>query len=195
VGSNAAKLMHQMGIKVTAISDVGGGIENKDGLDVPALLKHLRDTGFVKNFPGAKPITNEAVLESDVDILIPAALENQITNKNAGKIKAKIISEGANGPTSPEADKILFEKGVFLVPDILANAGGVTVSYFEWVQDLYNFRWDEARVNSELEKVIVTSYEDVIKMAKEKNVHNRTAAYLLAVARVARAGTERGMFP
>jgi glutamate dehydrogenase/leucine dehydrogenase len=195
VGSNAAKLMHQMGIKVTAISDVSGGIENKDGLDVPALLKHVRDAGFVKNFAGSKPITNEALLESNVDILIPAALENQITGKNAGKIKAKIISEGANGPTSPEADKILFEKGVFLVPDILANAGGVTVSYFEWVQDLYNFRWDEERVNSELEKVIVTSYDDVVKLAKEKKVHNRTAAYLLAVARVARAGTERGMFP
>lgn len=195
VGSNAAKLMHDMGIKITTVSDVSGGIQNLDGLDIPALLKHVRDTGFVKNFVGAKPVTNEEVLGSKVDILVPAALENQITSKNADNIKAKIISEGANGPTSPEADRILFEKGVFMVPDILANAGGVTVSYFEWVQDLYNFRWDEVRVNSELEKVIVTSFDDVIKMAKEKKVHNRTAAYLLAVARVARAGAERGLFP
>ncbi len=195
VGSNAAKLMHDMGIKVTVVSDVSGGIKNLDGLDIPALIKHVHDTGFVKNFPGTKPVSNDELLGSDVDILLPAALENQITSRNAANVKAKIISEGANGPTSPEADRILFEKGVFMVPDILANAGGVTVSYFEWVQDLYNFRWDEERVNSELEKVIVNAFEDVIKTASEKKVHNRTAAYLLAVARVARAGTMRGLFP
>lgn len=195
VGSIASKLMYEMGITVTAVSDVGGGISNPDGLDIPALIKHVKDTGFVKGFPGSKPITNEAVLESNVDILVPAALENQITSKNADSIKAKVISEGANGPTSPEADRILFEKGVFVVPDILANAGGVTVSYFEWVQDSYNFRWDEVRVNSELEKVIVNAYEEVIAVAKENKVNNRTAAYLLAVARVARAGAQRGLFP
>ncbi len=194
-GSISAHLLKELGVKVIAVSDSKGGIINRDGLDPDEVLKHKSETGSVINFPGSQPISNHDLLELDVDILVPAALENVITEKNAGNIKAKIIGEAANGPTTPEADRILHEKGVFVIPDILANAGGVTVSYFEWVQNLYNFHWDEERVNRELEKVMVGSFYDVHEVAKERKVDNRSAAYILAVSRVARAGIERGLFP
>ncbi|OPX23889.1 MAG: glutamate dehydrogenase [Planctomycetales bacterium 4484_113] len=195
VGSNAACLLTDLGVKVIAATDVHGGVINRDGLDTRALKQHVGETGSVVSFPGTSPISNEELFALDVDILIPAAMGNVITSHNAGKIRAKVIGEGANGPTTPEADRILRDNGVFVIPDILANAGGVTVSYFEWVQNLYNFHWDEKRVNHELEKVMVQAFNEVHEMAKEKQVDNRTAAYLLAVDRVARAGAERGLFP
>jgi glutamate dehydrogenase/leucine dehydrogenase len=195
VGSNAAVLLEEMGVKVVAASDVFGAIHSPDGLDTRKLCDHVTKTGSVVNFPGSSPISADELIEMEVDILVPAALENVITSKNVGKIKAKIVSEGANGPTTPMADKVLHENGVFVVPDILANAGGVTVSYFEWVQDLYHFQWDEDRVNKELEKMMVKAFAEVLAVAQEKRVCNRTAAYLLSVARVARAGAERGIFP
>ncbi len=195
VGSNAAMFLQDLGVKVVAATDVYGGVVNLDGVDTHKLARHVSETGSVVKFPGTKPFTNEELFALDVDILVPAAMGSVITSKNAGAIKAKIIGEGANGPTTPEADVILREKGIFVIPDVLANAGGVTVSYFEWVQDLYHLHWDLRRVNQELERMMVSAYGDVRDMAKEKDVDNRTAAYLLAVSRVARAGTERGLFP
>jgi len=194
-GSISARLLADLGVKVVAVSDSKGGIVNLDGIDPAEAEAHKRNTGSVVGLPGTKPISNEDLLEMEVDILIPAALENVITSQNADKIKAKILGEAANGPTTPEADEILFKKGVFVLPDILANAGGVTVSYFEWVQNLYNFHWDEERVNSELEKVMVNAFKEVHEEAKTRGVDNRLAAYALAVSRVARAGIERGLFP
>lgn len=194
-GSIAARLLAENGVKVIAVSDSKGGIINRDGIDPVEVLKHKEKTGSVVGFPGTNPISNEELLELDVDLLVPAALENVITSENAGRIRAKVIGEAANGPTTPDADKILYENGVFVIPDILANAGGVTVSYFEWVQNLYNFHWDEARVNSELEKVMVNAFHEVYSIAKERKINNRLAAYVLAVDRVARAGIERGLFP
>ncbi len=194
-GAISARLLSELGIKVIAVSDSKGGIINPDGIDPKAVLEYKNSTGSVVGFPGTKPISNEELLELEVDVLVPAALENVITSKNAGKIRAKVVGEAANGPTTPEADEILFKNGVFVLPDILANAGGVTVSYFEWVQNLYNFHWDEQRVNSELERVMVSSFEEVNSIAREKNINNRLAAYVLAVERVARAGIERGLFP
>ena len=195
VGSNAAMFLQDMGVKVVAATDVYGGVVNLDGLDTHELSRHVSETGSVVKFPGTKPFTNEELIAMDVDILVPAAMGSVITSKNAGSIKAKILGEGANGPTTPEADLILRDKGIFVIPDVLANAGGVTVSYFEWVQDLYHLHWDLQRVNEELERMMVSAFGDVRQMAKEKDVDNRTAAYLLAVSRVARAGTERGLFP
>ena len=195
VGSNAAMFLQDMGVKVVAATDVYGGVVNRDGLDTRGLCKHVRETGSVVEFPGTKPFSNEELLAIDADILVPAAMGSVITSANADSIKAKIIGEGANGPTTPEADRVLRDKGVFVIPDVLANAGGVTVSYFEWVQDLYHLHWDIDRVNEELEKMMVKAFGDVREMAREKDVDNRTAAYLLAVSRVARAGAERGLFP
>jgi len=195
VGSNAAMFLQDLGVKVVAATDVYGGVVNLDGLDTHELARHVSETGSVVKFPDTKPFTNEELFALDVDILLPAAMGSVITSKNADNIKARIIGEGANGPTTPEADVILREKGVFVIPDVLANAGGVTVSYFEWVQDLYHLHWDIHRVNEELERMMVSAFGDVRQMAKEKDVDNRTAAYLLAVSRVARAGTERGLFP
>ncbi len=194
-GSISARLLHEMGVKVVAVSDSKGGVLNMDGLDPLSVLKHKEETGSVVDFPGSKPISNEDILGLEVDVLVPAALENVITSVNADKVKARIVGEAANGPTTPDADEILFKNGVFVIPDILANAGGVTVSYFEWVQNLYNFHWDEERVNTELEKVMVNSFNEVYSIAKQRKVNNRLAAYLLAVDRVARAGVERGLFP
>ena len=145
--------------------------------------------------PGASRITNDDLLTMKCDILIPAALENQITSRNAPNIKAKLIAEAANGPTSPEADRILYDKGVFMIPDILCNAGGVTVSYFEWVQDLQNLFWREATINARLKEVMVKSFNDVLEMAKKNRVDMRTAAYMVAVARVAEATLTRGIYP
>lgn len=196
VGAIAARLMADLfGSKVVAVSDSKGGIHNKDGLDVRKVEEHKKKTGSVVDFPGSKNITNEEVLELAVDVLIPAALENVITDKNAAKIKAKIVGEGANGPTTPEADQVMFKNGVTVLPDILANAGGVTVSYFEWVQDLQNFFWTEDEVNKRLENVMVRAFNDVHAIAQREKCDMRTAAYMLAVGRVVEAYKTRGIFP
>ncbi|MFQ5832197.1 MAG: Glu/Leu/Phe/Val dehydrogenase [Candidatus Thorarchaeota archaeon] len=195
VGYNAAWLIEELGAKVVAASDSKGAIYAPDGFDAKKVYKHKKKTKSVKDYPGAKNIRQDEVIGLDVDILIPAALENEITAENADTVKAKIISEGANGPTTPEADEILHKKGVFLVPDILANAGGVTVSYYEWLQNLTREYWTEDEVNEKLEKRIVKAFNDVHKISKEKGVHMRTAAYVLAVGRIAAAHTLRGLYP
>jgi len=195
-GSVAAKLLHdEQGAKIVAISDSKGGIHNPEGLNPHAVEEFKAKTSSVINFPGARSVTNEEILEIKADILIPAALENQITKKNADKIQAKIVAEAANGPTLPEADTILYERKVTVLPDILANAGGVTVSYFEWAQDIQGFFWPLAEVNQKLETVMVKSYADVHKVAETQHVHNRTAAYVLAIQRVVDAINIRGIYP
>ncbi len=192
-GSFAHKLgVELLGLKVVAVSDSRGGIYNPDGLDYEAVLDHKRKTRSVVGFPGAQEITNEELLELEVDVLFPSALENVITAENAGRIKAKIVAELANGPTTPEADKILFEKGVYVIPDFLCNAGGVTVSYFEMVQNAYDYYWDEDMVHQRLDKKMTAAFHAVHKMAQDNNVHNRLAAYMVAVARVAEAMQLRG---
>ncbi|MDI3540831.1 MAG: glutamate dehydrogenase [Thermosediminibacterales bacterium] len=192
VGGIAAKLIAELGSKIVAMSDSKGGIYNPDGIDPDAVLEHKAKTGSVLGFPGSQEISNDELLELDVDILVPAALENVITSKNAANIKAKIIGEGANGPTTPEADKILYEKGILVIPDILANAGGVTVSYFEWVQNLMNFYWTEEEVNNRLEGIMVRAFKEVYQMHKEHKVNMRDAAYMVSIQRVAEAMKLRG---
>ncbi|KPL02607.1 MAG: glutamate dehydrogenase [candidate division Zixibacteria bacterium SM23_73_2] len=199
VGSVAAELLSQNGCKIVAVSDVTGGFYNSNGLDIPDMLKYVETSenhlleGYKKG--GTEKISNEELLFSDADVLIPAALENQITEKNADKIKAKYIIEGANGPTTPEADKILGHKGSIVVPDVLANSGGVVVSYFEWVQDIQAFFWDVDQVNESLEKIIVKSFDEVWSISQDKKVDMRMAAYMIAVRRVASALKQRGIFP
>ncbi|HEX8155413.1 MAG TPA: Glu/Leu/Phe/Val dehydrogenase [Thermoanaerobaculia bacterium] len=195
VGGNSAKLFHEAGCKVIAVSDVHGAIYNKGGLDVPALFEHVAREKRVVGFAGAEAISNEQLLELPCDVLIPAALENQITGRNAPHIKARIVAEAANGPTTPDADLILADRGIFVIPDILCNAGGVTVSYFEWVQGLYSFFWDEAMVNTQLEKVMVKAFNDSYESAQKYKVDMRIGAQILAVGRVAEASTTRGLFP
>jgi len=195
-GSVTANLLHdEQGATIVAVSDSKGGIYKAEGLNPHTVEEYKRKTGSVVGFPGSKAISNEEVLESKVDILVPAALENQITKKNADRIAAKIVAEAANGPTLPEADTILFQKKITVLPDILANAGGVTVSYFEWAQDIQGFFWPLTEVNERLERVMVRSYTDVHKAAVEHKVHNRTAAYILAIQRVADAIKIRGFYP
>ncbi len=195
VGYNAALLIAELGSKIVAVSDSQGGIYNPDGID-PGAVKHFKKkTKTVVGFPGTKQITNAELLELDVDILIPAALENQILAHNAPNVKAKIIGEGANGPTTPGADEILYKNGVFVVPDILANAGGVTVSYMEWVQNLTRECWTEQEVNTKLEQRMVSAFEEVYKVYKREKVHMRTAAYIVALTRIAEAIKARGIFP
>jgi len=194
-GSIAAKLIADLGAKVIAVSDSGGGIQNAAGLDLAAVDAHKKKTGSVVGLSGATPVSNQAILELVCDVLIPAALENQITAENAAKIKTKIVAEAANGPTTPEADEILFANGVMLIPDILCNAGGVTVSYFEWVQDLNRDFWEEEEVNLRLEKKMVSAFNEVYDMAQEQKSHLRTGAYLLSVKRVADAMRVRGIYP
>ncbi|GAB4400366.1 MAG: Glu/Leu/Phe/Val dehydrogenase [Anaerolineales bacterium] len=181
-----------LGLKVVAVSDSKGGIYKADGLDPKAVSDHKDKTGSVVNFPGAKNITNEELLELDVLVLIPAALENQITEKNAANIKAKIVAEFANGPTTPEADKILFAKGVYVIPDFLCNAGGVTVSYFEQVQNAYDYYWPLEEVHEKLDKKMTAAFHAVHEMAQKHKVNNRVGAYLVAVHRVAEAMRLRG---
>jgi len=194
-GSFSAKLMHELGAVVVGLSDTQGGIHNAKGLDPNKVDAHKRETGSVVGFPGSETVTNTQLLELDCDVLIPAAIENQIGEHNAPLIKATLIAEAANGPTSPEADRILYDKGVFLIPDILCNAGGVTVSYFEWVQDLQNLFWREATINARLKEVMVKSFNDVLQMSLKHKVNMRTAAYMVAVARVADATLTRGIYP
>ncbi|MFM2106481.1 MAG: hypothetical protein RL338_1513 [Chloroflexota bacterium] len=194
-GSIAARLMAAQGTRVLAVSDSQGGIHDPAGLDVEKVLAWKSEHGTVLGFPGATEVSNADLLEIPCDVLIPAALENQITAANAARIAARIVAEAANGPTTPEADEILAKRGVFLIPDILCNAGGVTVSYFEWVQDLNRDHWSEEVVNSKLREIMVRSFAEVLAMSRKEGVHMRTAAYLVAVKRVADATALRGLYP
>jgi glutamate dehydrogenase (NAD(P)+) len=194
-GAIAAQLIVAEGAKVVAVSDSAGGIHRPVGLDVEKVIGWKKEHGTVVGFPGAAEISNAELLEVQCDILIPAALENQITPANAGKVKARIVAEAANGPTTPEADDILHERGVFMIPDILCNAGGVTVSYFEWVQDLNRDHWSENVVNAKLKEIMVKAFGEVLKLAQHNEVNNRVGAYLLAVDRVASATALRGLYP
>ena len=195
VGAVAARLLHEAGARVIAVSDVGGGIHADRGLDIAQLLRWNAEHGGVTGFPGSRDISNADLIELDCDILVPAAMENQITAGNAPRIKARIIAEAANGPTTPDADDILAARGIFLIPDILCNAGGVTVSYFEWVQDLNRDHWTESVVNAKLKEIMDRSFGEVLAMAKRETCDMRTAAYLLAVDRVASATALRGLYP
>jgi glutamate dehydrogenase (NAD(P)+) len=194
-GSIAAQLIVEEGATVVAVSDSTGGIHNADGLEINKVIKWKQEHGTVQGFPGSKDISNAEVLEVACDILIPAALENQITEKNAPNIKARLIAEAANGPTTPDADEILWKRGVFMIPDILCNAGGVTVSYFEWVQDLNRDHWSEAEVNEKLKGIMVKAFQETLAIARREQCYMRTAAYLLAVQRVADATQMRGLYP
>jgi glutamate dehydrogenase (NAD(P)+) len=194
VGGMAAHLMARKGFKIISIIEYDGAVYNPHGLDVDALMEHRLETGSINGFPEAEEVDRYEALLMDCDVLIPAARENVITSSNALRIKAKILCEGANGPTTFVADSILAEKRVFVIPDILANAGGVTVSYFEWVQDRQGYFWTEAQVNEQLEQIMVTSFNDVIGYAAKHSVNNRTAAYMLALDRVANAIKLRGLY-
>jgi glutamate dehydrogenase (NAD(P)+) len=199
VGSTAAILLEQMGCKVIGISDATGGYYRGSGLDIAAMRTFTDRHSFrlLEGYsaPGVERISGEDLLELDCDVLVPAALENQITERNAGRIQARLVVEGANGPTTPTADKMLTERGIVVVPDILANAGGVIVSYFEWVQGLQEFFWTEEDVNAKLERIIVGAFDQVWTMAQARKLPLRTAAYLLAVQRVADANITRGVYP
>ena len=195
VGSVAAVLLREQGCRIVAVTDSRGGVSNEKGLDPAELLRHKEQAGTVAGFRGGTPITNEDVLEVPCEILVPSALEGQITERNAGKVKARLIVEGANGPTTPEADAILQDRKVLVVPDILANAGGVTVSYFEWVQDLQSFFWSEEEINERLERIMVRSFREVLGVSQERQVEMRTAALVKAVQRVADALITRGIYP
>jgi len=194
-GQYSSKLVQDQGGKVIAASDSQGAITKSEGISADALMKHKNETGSVVGFDGSRSISNEELLETECTILIPAALESQITKNNAGKIKAKIVAEAANGPTTPEADEILFKNGILVIPDILANGGGVTVSYFEWLQNLRRDYWTEEEVNNRLDKNITKSFHDVYDVHKKYNVDMRKAATLLAINRVAEATKIRGIWP
>lgn len=194
-GSNIARLVAADGARVVAAADSKAGIYSETGLDIHAVLQHKQETKSLWGFPGAKAIAPEDVIGVDCDILLPAALENAITLANVGQVKARIIAELANGPTTPGADKVLFEHGFFMVPDILANAGGVTVSYYEWVQDQNSFFWSENQINETLEQTMHTAFNSVHATAQRYNTDMRTGAYILAVERVAEATSVRGIFP
>jgi glutamate dehydrogenase (NAD(P)+) len=194
VGSVSADLLNQNGAKIVAVTDWKGGVHNDKGLDVPALIAWVNEHKTVGGFPGADPLTADKIFEMDVDILIPAALENQITTENSSRIKAKIVAEGANGPTTPEAHKQLHARGVFVIPDILANAGGVTTSYFEWVQDRHGYFWEEWDVNERLERKMNHMFHNVLDTALKYKTDMRTAAYVVAINRVAQVTKLRGMY-
>lgn len=195
VGAISAQLLSEKGAKVVAVSDSRGGILNKDGIDIGKVLEYKDKTGSVVGFEGTEELDTKQVLEVECDVLVPAALGNQITEKNAGDIKAKMVAEAANGPTTPDADKILSDRNITVLPDILVNAGGVTVSYFEWVQGLQSFFWSEREVNLKLKDIMVKAYSEVVNMCQAQDVNLRTGAYMLAVKRVADAIMHRGIFP
>jgi glutamate dehydrogenase (NAD(P)+) len=194
VGSNAALLMAQAGYKIIGIIEVTGSLYNRNGIDVVALSAYRQKHGTLAGFTGAESADPAELLVTDCDILIPAATENQITSRNADRIKCKILAEGANGPTTASADEILADKGVFVIPDILCNAGGVTTSYFEWVQDRQGYFWKESFVNEQLETIMVAAFEDVVRYAETHGVNNRIAAYMLAIDRVAYTIRQRGIY-
>ena len=195
VGSVSAGLLHAAGARIVAVSDSRGGTLNPQGLDPRALVRHKRESGRLDDYPGGEPVDNQALLISDCDVLIPAALEQQITAANAERVRARLVVEGANGPTTPEADAILGARGVLVVPDILANAGGVVVSYFEWVQDLQAFFWSEEEINERLERLMVRAFGEVGATARDKRVELRTAALIRAIERVAEAIMILGIYP
>jgi glutamate dehydrogenase (NAD(P)+) len=195
VGAPTARLMWEQGCRIIAVCDVAGSIHDPKGLDIPALERHVANTRSVTGFPGAQSLLNRDMLELPCDYLIPAALEGQITRENAGRLRAKVVVEGANGPTTSEADRILEERGIPVLPDILANSGGVVVSYFEWVQDLQSFFWHEEDINKRLEDIMVASVRDVVTLAKEHRVPLRIAALQQAIGRVAEALLIRGIYP
>ncbi len=192
-GFISAQLLHELGCKLVAVSDSCGAVYNEGGIDPHLLYNHKRNTGSCINYQDYKRITNEELLELPVDILVPAALENQITSVNAARIKAKIVAEAANGPTTPDADKILYANGTMVLPDILANAGGVTVSYFEWVQNLMNYYWSEQEVLDKLQVIMFNAFEKVYEASKHFQVDMRTAAYIVSISRVAQAIKVRGI--
>jgi len=194
VGGMSAKLMSRAGFKIVCIIEWDGAVYNARGLDIPALMKHRRDTGSIIGFAGGEEIDRNEAMFLETDVLIPAAKENVITSQNAHRLRTKILCEGANGPTTHAADSILADKGVFVIPDILANAGGVTVSYFEWVQDRQGYFWNEQVVNDRLEEIMVNSFQDVVAYAQKHGVNNRMAAYMLALDRVAFAIKLRGIY-
>ncbi|MFX0023268.1 MAG: Glu/Leu/Phe/Val dehydrogenase [Candidatus Hermodarchaeota archaeon] len=197
VGGTIADLLYNEGCKIMAVSDISGGIYSPGGLDIPKLLDWTKQGNYLKDYQNKdyKMISNNDLLTLECDVLIPAALENQITKNNADKIKSKIVLEGANGPVTPEADKILFDKGIHVLPDILANGGGVCVSYFEYVQDIRAYFWELERINKELKKIMLKAFEEVYNLSKERNILLRTAAYIIAVERIAKAIELRGFFP
>jgi len=196
VGATSARLLErEAGVSIIAVSDSSGAIFNGHGLDIAEVERYKLEHGRLAGYPGGELITDEDLLALECTILVPAALENQITAANADKVKARILAEGANGPTSPEADDILSANGVMVIPDILANAGGVTVSYFEWVQDLQEFFWEEAEINQRLRHIMSRAFRDVLKISEERKLTMRTAAYVLAVDKVARATEVRGIYP
>ncbi len=195
VGGNVARLLQKDDFVIMAMSDVTGSVYNKHGLNAASVLKYLENEKTLKGCPHCEFLTNAEMLELKADIIVPSAIENVITMENAPRIKAKIIVEGANGPVTPGADKILESNGVLVLPDILCNAGGVTVSYFEWVQDIQSYFWDEDKVNSELERIMLKAFAEVHKISSERNVSMRTAAHIIAVDRVARARSFMGIFP
>jgi glutamate dehydrogenase (NAD(P)+) len=195
VGANIARMLHDHGATIVAVSDSRGGVYNPKGLRPAELMGHKAEYGRVGDYPEGEQISNEELVELDCDVLIPAALSNVITAANAPHIRARVIAEAANGPTTPEADEILFDQGTFVLPDILANAGGVTVSYFEWVQGLQEFFWAEREVNAQLERVMRRAFQSVLHAAEEHRLHMRSAAYTIAVQRVADAVTTRGIYP
>jgi glutamate dehydrogenase (NAD(P)+) len=195
VGGVAASELHERGARVVAVSDVSGGFHSAAGLDVPALHAYVMEHGSLAGYDRCERITNEQLLELDCDVLVLAAREDQLTSANADRVRAALVIEGANGPTTIEADEILGERGIPVVPDILANAGGVTVSYFEWVQDIQSYYWDEDEVNERLRKIMERAYVDVLSLSEERKVTMRDAATVLGVTRVAEAHKTRGLYP
>lgn len=195
VGASAAKYLKREGVKITAVSTSKGGVYCDRGIDIPALQDYYRENASLVGFQGLDAITNEELLSLDCDILVPAAMENAITKSNAAGVRARILAEGANGPVTPAADEILHDKGVFVIPDILANAGGVTVSYFEWVQDLQNYFWNEDEINEKLRMLMVKAFNKVVAIAEQAGVDNRTAAQMVGIGRVMEATRLRGLYP
>ncbi len=194
VGSVSADLISKLGAKIVAVTDWKGGVHNPAGLDITQMIEYAKQHKTIDGFPGGEPIENDQLFSLDVDVLVPAALENQITEENASTIKAKIVAEGANGPTTPEAHRQLHERGIFVIPDILANAGGVTTSYFEWVQDRHGYFWEEHEVNQRLEAKMMEAFHDVLQTSIKYKTDLRTAAYVVAISRVATVTRMRGMY-
>ena len=194
VGSVSADLLAKIGAKIVAVTDWKGGVQNPSGLDIPQMIEFSKQHKTIDGFPGGDPIENDQLFSLDVDVLVPAALENQITEENASTIKAKIVAEGANGPTTPDAHRMLHERGIFVIPDILANAGGVTTSYFEWVQDRHGYFWEEQEVNKRLEAKMIEAFDDVLQTSIKYKTDMRTGAYIVAINRVATVTRMRGMY-